>query len=66
MPPILAGPLAEFTWQLGLQNISTRGELNLSRYPVLLSTAKLEAATGYHPRYTSLESVTSFANTVLV
>lgn len=66
LPPILAGPLAEFTWQLGLQNVSTRGELNLSRYPVLLSTAKLEAATGYHPYYTSLESVTSFANTVLV
>ena len=66
LPTFLAGPLVEFTWQLGLQNGTTRGELNLSRFPVLLSTAKLEAATGYHPRYTSLESVTAFANTVLV
>ena len=66
LPLFLAGPLAELTWQLGLQNGATRGELDLLRFPTLLSTARLEAATGYHPRYTSLEALTAFVNTVLV
>ena len=65
LPLFLAGPLAELTWQLGLQNAATRGELDLLRFPTLLSTARLEAATGYHPRYTSLESLTAFVNTAL-
>jgi UDP-glucose 4-epimerase len=66
LPLFLAGPLAELTWQLGLQNGATRSELDLLRFPTLLSTAKLEAATGYHPHYTSLEALTAFANTVLI
>ena len=65
LPPFLATPLVRCTWRLGIQRRSNRSELDLLRYPILLSTGKLEQATGYQPRYTSLETVTSFANSVL-
>jgi UDP-glucose 4-epimerase len=66
LPALLAHPLVKLTWELGLQHSINTAELNLMQYPVLLSTGKLEQATGYHPRYTSLEAVTAFVNSVLI
>jgi UDP-glucose 4-epimerase len=66
LPALLAYPLVKLTWELGLQRSINTAELNLMHYPVLLSTGKLEQATGYRPRYTSLEAVTAFVNSVLI
>jgi UDP-glucose 4-epimerase len=66
LPALLAYPLVKLTWELGFQRSINTAELNLMKYPVLLSTSKLEQATGYRPRYTSLEAVTAFVNSVLV
>lgn len=65
-PRFLAYPTVKLTWKLGLQHAISTSDLDLIRYPTLLSTAKLEQATGYHLRYTSLEAVTSFVNSVLI
>jgi UDP-glucose 4-epimerase len=66
LPALLAYPLVKLTWELGLQRSINTSELRLMQYPVLLSTGKLEQATGYRPRYTSLEAVTAFVNSVLI
>ncbi len=66
LPPFLAYPAVKVTWNLGLQRSRTTAELDLVRYPLLLSTGKLEQATGYRPRYTSLETLTTFVNAVLI
>lgn len=65
MPAILAYPLTSFTWNLGLQRDQTTAHLDFMRYPILLSTAKLAQATGYRLKYTSLEALVSFTNSVL-
>jgi UDP-glucose 4-epimerase len=66
LPFLAAYPLVKLTWKLGLQRSINTAELSLMQYPVLLSTSNLEQATGYRPRYTSLEAVTSFINSALV
>ena len=65
LPKFLAYPLVNLSWALGLQRTRTTADLDVLRYPSLLSTGKLEQATGYRPRYNSLETVTSFVNSVL-
>ena len=40
----------------------TTADHNLTRWPILLSTAKLHRATGYRFRHTAREAVTVFAN----
>ena len=66
LPPFVATQIVKSTWRLGIQARSNRAEMDLLRYPILLSTVKLEQATGYHPRYTSLETLTAFTNSVLL
>ncbi len=66
LPKFLAYPLVKLTWGLSLQRGVTTAELDLIRHPILLSTAKLGQATGYSARYTSVEAVTSFVNSVLL
>ena len=51
---------------MGLQSRRNTAELDLLRYPLLLSTGKLREATGYKINYTSLETLTSFVNGVLL
>jgi UDP-glucose 4-epimerase len=65
MPAILAYPLIGCTWHLGLQRDQSTAHLEFMRYPILLSTAKLAQATGYRLKYTSLEALISFTNSVL-
>ena len=62
LPAFLAYPLAQLTWNLHLQRDSTASGLDLIRYPILLSTAKLHRATGYRFWHTSLEALTAYAN----
>ena len=66
LPKFLAYPLVKVTWGLGLQRAITTADLDLIRHPTLLSTAKLGMATGSRARYTSVEAVTSFVNSVLL
>ncbi len=66
MPAFVAYPAVSLTWRLGLQRDKTTAQLDLVRYPLLLSTGKLKQATGYRPLYTSLEALTAFVNGVLV
>lgn len=65
LPAIIAYPLTGCGWALGLQRHRRPAELDFMRYPVLLSTAGLAQATGYRLKYTSLEALTSYTNSVL-
>ena len=62
LPAFLAYPLAQLTWNLHLQRDATASGLDLIRYPILLSTAKLHRTTGYRFWHTSLEALTAYAN----
>lgn len=65
IPAVLAYPLIGCTWGLGLQRHRSPAHLDFMRYPILLSTGKLAQATGYRLKYTSLETLISFVNSVL-
>jgi UDP-glucose 4-epimerase len=65
MPAVLAYPLIGCTWGLGLQRNLSPAHLDFLRCPILLSTGKLAQATDYRLKYTSLESLISFVNSVL-
>ena len=66
LPAFLAYPLAQLTWNLGIQRDSTASGLDLVRYPMVLDTGKLRQATGYRFWHTSLETLTSYANSCLL
>jgi len=66
LPPFLAYPLAQLTWDLDIQHDSTSSGLDLIRYPMVLDTGKLRQATGYRFWHTSLEALTAFANSCLL
>lgn len=66
LPSFLAYPLAQLTWNLHIQRDSTASGLDLIRYPMVLSTGKLNQATGYRFWHTSLEALTAFANSTLL
>ncbi|MDA0734908.1 MAG: NAD-dependent epimerase/dehydratase family protein [Chloroflexi bacterium] len=66
LPRFLAFPLVGMTWKMGMQSGRNTSELDLLRFPLLLSTGKLREATGYQMNYTSLETLTSFVNGVLL
>ena len=63
---VLGFPAVSMTWKMGLQTRRNTAELDLLRYSLLLSTGKLREATGYQINYTSLETLTSFVNGVLL
>ena len=65
MPALLAYPLIASTWGIGLQRDHSPAHLGFMRYPILLSTGKLVQSTGYRLKYTSLEALISFVNSVL-
>ena len=66
LPGFVGFPAVGMTWRMGLQSRRNTAELDLLRYPLLLSTGKLREATGYQINYTSLETLTSFVNGVLL
>ncbi|MCH7605645.1 MAG: NAD-dependent epimerase/dehydratase family protein [Chloroflexi bacterium] len=66
LPSFLAYPLVQLTWNLRIQRDSTACGLDLVRYPIVVSTGKLNQATGYRFWHTSLEALTAFANSSLL
>jgi UDP-glucose 4-epimerase len=66
LPNFLAYPLVGMTWKMGMQGRRNSAELDLLRFPLLLSTSKIREATGYQINYTSLETLNSFVNGVLL
>ena len=62
LPPFLAYPLAQLSWQLHLQRDGTACVLDLVRWPILMGTGKLHKATGYRFWHTALDALTAFAN----
>ncbi|MQF69013.1 NAD-dependent epimerase/dehydratase family protein [SAR202 cluster bacterium AD-804-J14_MRT_500m] len=60
LPSIIAYPLTELAWKLGIQKDSPSIGLNLIRYPIILSTEKLKQETGFKFSYTSEEAVASY------
>ncbi|MFQ6029926.1 MAG: NAD-dependent epimerase/dehydratase family protein [Dehalococcoidia bacterium] len=66
LPTFVAYPLVRASWVCRLQHSITASELDLARYPVVLSTGKLKQTIGYRFWYTSLEALTAYANSVLL
>ena len=62
LPPLLAYPLVQLTWKLGIQRESTSSGLDLVRYPMVLDTGNLHRATGYRFWHTSMETLSAYAN----
>ena len=61
LPPLLAYPAAWLSWKL-LRAGAGASELDATRYPVIMSTGKIKQALGCRFNYTSMETVTAFAN----
>jgi len=66
LPAFLAYGLVQASWNLHIQRESTACGLDLVRYPMVLSTGKLNKATGYRYWHTSLETLSAFANSSLL
>ena len=66
LPPLLAYPLVQLTWKLGIQRESTSCGLDLVRYPMVLDTGGLHRATGYRFWHTSSEALSAYANSRVV
>ena len=62
LPDFLAYPAARLAWNLRLQREATPGVLDMVRWPILLSNARLHHTTGYRFRHTAQETLTAFAN----
>ena len=62
LPSLMAYALVNLTWDLRIQRDSTAPGLDLVRYPIVVDTSSLRCATGYKFRHSSLETLTSFAN----
>ena len=66
LPAVLAYPFVQLTWDLGIQRDSVASGLDLVRYPIVLDSGRLRQVTGYKFWHTSLETLTSFANSCLL
>ena len=60
LPSLMAYPLAQLTWNIGMQKDAPAVGLDFVRYPIVLSTGKLKSATGFQFHYTSEETVSTF------
>lgn len=60
LPSFIAYRLVQTAWKTGMQKESPSIGLNLVRYPVILSTGKIRAVSGFQFRYTAEEAATSF------
>jgi hypothetical protein len=61
LPTLLAYPAAWLSWKLLRAGAGT-AELDAARYPVIMSTGKIKQALDCRFNYTSMETVTAFAN----
>ena len=62
LPAFLVYPAVWLSWKLLLQSVTSRSELDTTRYPIIMSAGKLKQTLGYRFRYTSMEALTAFAN----
>lgn len=60
LPPALLEGIVEGTWRLRLQGDSPAVGLAFIRWPFVVSTARLEEATGWRPTYTARQALTAF------
>ena len=65
LPSYVVNPLLVFARLGGIQKSQSPMDLDFLRYPTILSTGKLEYVSGFRPAYSSLETVRSYANSVL-
>ena len=65
LPSYVANPLFVFSQLLGIQKSQSPMDLDFLRYHTILSTGKLEYVSGFRPAYSSLETMRSYANSVL-
>ena len=65
LPRYVVNPLLIFSRLVGIQNSRTSMDLDFLRYSTILSTGKLEYVSGFRPAYSSLETMRSYANSVL-
>jgi UDP-glucose 4-epimerase len=61
-PAGIMSPLLAISWWLHLQSESPPGGLEFIKYPIVLSTEKVQKATGFQFRYSSREALLSFLN----
>ncbi len=60
LPSTMAYPLAQTSWNLGIQKDSPAVGLDFIRYPIVVSTEKLKSATGFRVLYTSEEALIAY------
>jgi UDP-glucose 4-epimerase len=60
LPYMVASPLTQAAWKLGLQKDSPAAGLDFVRYPIVLSTEKLKKEMGFRFHCTSEEALTSY------
>lgn len=59
LPPVVAYPMVQMAWNLGIQKDAPAAGLDFVRHPIILSTDKLKEATGFRFFYTSEEALAS-------
>ena len=60
LPSMMAYPLVQMAWRLGIQKEAPGSGLDFVRYPIVVSTSKLEQETGFSPSYTSEEALMAY------
>lgn len=65
LPGWILSPLVSLSWALHIQRSSSNGGLELMKYPILVSTERLERAINFKFTYDSADSFKSFMNAKL-
>ena len=60
LPSVMAYPLTQIAWNLGIQKDSPAAGLDFVRYPTIVSTDRLKRETGFRFFYTSEEALTDY------
>jgi len=61
VPARVMYPLAEALWRLRIPGVGApAGQLNLTRFPYIMSMAKAERELGFRPRYSTAEALEAF------
>ena len=60
LPPLVAYPLTQMAWSLGVQKDAPAVGLDFIRYPIVISTGKLRKEIGFRFFYTSEEALMSY------
>ena len=60
LPAVMAFPLTQTAWKLGIQKDSPSAGLDFIRYPIVVSTGKLKKETGFRFFYTSEDALMAY------